>query len=173
MIKPNRRARVVFIGPMGSGKTRLGRRVAKRLGTDFTDTDQVIVAEHGPIAQLFSERGEPAFRELEREAVAAALEHGGVVSLGGGAVLHPATRERLTSELVVLLTVSQEAVAARIGDGRRPLVAGGIHDWVRIAEERGPLYEALADHTVDTSTPLFDGIADEVTDWVREQEGMP
>lgn len=170
MIKPKRRARVVFIGPMGSGKTRLGRRVAKRLGADFTDTDQLVVAEYGPIAELFAERGEAVFRDLERAAVCTALDLGGVVSLGGGAVLHPETRAQLERELVVLLTVTPEAVAARIADGRRPLLSGGIGDWQRIAAERSPIYEALADRTIDTSATAFDELADEVTSWVRQQE---
>src|SRR5690606_4827937 len=75
---------VVFIGPMGSGKSSIGRRVSKRLGVSFTDTDSLIVAEHGPIADLFSARGEEVFRGIEREAVAEALTRGGVVALGGG-----------------------------------------------------------------------------------------
>ena len=75
---------VVLIGPMGAGKTRVGKRVARLLDVGFTDTDKVIVAEHGPIADLFAEHGEPYFRRLERAAVVAALETDHVVSLGGG-----------------------------------------------------------------------------------------
>ncbi|WP_367651723.1 shikimate kinase [Curtobacterium sp. MCPF17_052] len=75
---------LVVIGPMGAGKSSVGRRVAKALGVPFTDTDRVIAREHGPIPKLFAERGEPAFRELEAAAVRRAVQIGGVVSVGGG-----------------------------------------------------------------------------------------
>ena len=120
---------LVLIGPMGSGKTRVGKRVAKLLDTGFIDTDRVIAGEHGPITAIFDEHGEPYFRELERAAVAAALESDGVVSLGGGAVLDPQTQELLARCPVVFLTVSAEAVEPRLSGGTRPLVRGGIADW--------------------------------------------
>ncbi|MGO3555858.1 MAG: shikimate kinase, partial [Microbacterium gubbeenense] len=66
------REAIVFIGPMGAGKSSIGRRVAKRLGTTFTDTDSMIVREHGPIADLFEAQGEAEFRRIERETVATA-----------------------------------------------------------------------------------------------------
>ncbi len=62
---------VVVIGPMGAGKSSVGKRVAKALGVPFTDTDRVIARAHGPIPGIFADRGEPAFRELEAEAVRA------------------------------------------------------------------------------------------------------
>ncbi len=83
---------VVVIGPMGAGKSSVGKRVAKALGVPFTDTDRVIAREHGPIPGIFAERGEPAFRELEARAVRDAIATGGVVSVGGGAVTHADTR---------------------------------------------------------------------------------
>jgi len=116
----------VFIGPMGAGKTRIGKRVAKALGVPFTDTDKVIVAQHGPIADIFDAHGEPHFRALERAAVAEALRGEGVVSLGGGAVLAPETQELLAGLPVILLHVEADAVAARLADGKRPLVRGGL-----------------------------------------------
>ncbi len=88
---------VVLIGPPGAGKTTVGRRVAKALGLPFTDTDRAIVQAHGSIADIFREHGEPRFRQLERAQVAAALAEDGVVSLGGGAVLDPATRADLAA----------------------------------------------------------------------------
>ncbi len=150
---------------MGAGKTRLGKRVARILGTGFQDTDRLIVAEHGPIPTIFDEHGEQHFRALEREAVAIALASDDVVALGGGAILHPETRALLASHRVVLVTVSAEAVAPRIGDGRRPLVRGGISDWERIFAERRPIYEELALLTVDTSHRPIDAIAQEVAAW--------
>lgn len=163
--------RLVLIGPMGAGKSRVGKRVARLLGARFVDTDRLVVAAHGPIAEIFDRHGEPHFRTLEREAVADALASDGVVALGGGAVLDPATRERLAGLPVVLLTVSAEAVEARLAGGKRPLVRdGGLAAWERILEERRPVYEALAVLRLDTSHRADDQLAAELADWVRERE---
>jgi shikimate kinase len=159
---------LVVIGPMGSGKSRIGKRIAKLLEVPFTDTDKVIVAEHGPIAAIFEEQGEPRFREIERGVVAAALDGDGVVSLGGGAVLDPATQELLAGHRVALFTVSEEAVAPRLANERRPLVRNGIADWIRIRDERMPLYERLAGATFDTSNRPTTTIAEEVAAWTRQ-----
>ncbi|MGN6326083.1 shikimate kinase [Pseudolysinimonas sp.] len=159
---------LVLIGPMGAGKSRIGKRIAKLLDVPFVDTDRVIVAEHGPIAVIFAEHGETRFRELERAAVAEALQGDGVVALGGGAVLDPATQADLADQRVVLLTVSAEAVAPRIAGGARPLVAGGIDDWVRIRDARMPIYERLADIAFDTSSRPATTIAEEVAAWTRQ-----
>jgi shikimate kinase len=156
---------VVLIGPMAAGKTRIGKRVARILGTGFQDTDRIVVAENGPIPAIFDEHGETHFRALEREAVARALASDDVVALGGGAVLAPETRALLASHRVVLVTVTPEAVAARLGDGRRPLVRGGLPDWERIYAERLPIYEQLALLTVDTSHRPIDAVAQEVAAW--------
>jgi len=79
---------LVLVGPMGAGKTSIGRRVSKALGIDFIDTDAAVRREHGPIEQIFQTHGEAAFRAWERAAVREALGRGDVVvSLGGGAVL--------------------------------------------------------------------------------------
>lgn len=156
---------VVIIGPMGSGKTRIGKRVAKLLGVGFTDTDALVVAEHGPIAALFAEHGEAHFRTLEREAVRRALATDGVVSLGGGAILDPATRDDLAAERVALFTVTPEAVESRLGNERRPLVSDGLASWTRILEERRPLYERLADARFDTSNRPTTQVAEEVAAW--------
>ncbi|WP_309146386.1 MULTISPECIES: shikimate kinase [unclassified Curtobacterium] len=159
---------VVVIGPMGAGKSSVGRRVAKALGVPFTDTDRVIAREHGPIPRLFAERGEPVFRELEAEAVRRAVETGGVVSLGGGAVMHEGTRAAIADAHVVLLTVSAEAVAPRILGSDRPLIAtGGITAWQSILDERAPTYERLADLVLDTSRRPMSRVAEDVVAWVR------
>lgn len=161
---------VVFVGPMAAGKTKIGRRVARLLGVGFSDTDKMVVADHGPIADLFARHGEAHFRALERAAVERALATDHVVSLGGGAVLDPATRGDLARERVVLLTVTPEVVAGRLAReaGKRPLVAaGGLETWERIFAARRPLYEELASATFDTSTGHFDEIAQEVAAWLR------
>ncbi|CAQ00854.1 shikimate kinase [Clavibacter sepedonicus] len=160
---------VVLIGPPGAGKTTVGRRVAKALGLPFTDTDRVIVQAHGSIADIFREHGEPRFRELERAAVATALADDGVVSLGGGAVLDPATRADLEACRVVLLTVSEHAVRARIRGDDRPLV-DGLDSWRRIVADREELYRSLADLTIDTSDRPLPRIAGEIERFARERQ---
>ena len=162
-------AALVLVGPMASGKTKVGKRVARALGVDAVDTDKLVVAEHGPIAELFERDGEARFRELERAAVVRALDGDAVVSLGGGAVLDPATRADLRREHVVYLTVTPEVVAGRLAvdAGKRPLARDGVAQWSRILESRRPLYEEVADLEVDTSTRTFDEIAEEVVAWLR------
>lgn len=156
---------VVLIGPMGAGKTRIGKRVARILGTGFVDTDKVIVAENGPIPAIFASQGEPHFRALERAAVVRALAGNDVVALGGGAVLNDETRADLTAHRVVLVTVTPDAVAPRIANAHRPLLRHGLTDWERIYAERRHLYEQLATLTVDTSHRPIDAVAKEVAAW--------
>lgn len=157
----------VFIGPMGAGKTRIGKRVARVLQLAFTDTDKVIVAAHGPIAQIFDAHGEQHFRALERAAVKEALGAEGVVSLGGGAVLDPDTRAQLADLPVIFLSITAEAVAARLGDGKRPLVRGGIADWERIYAARRDIYRELASVEFDTSRLPIDTIAQQIVEWLE------
>lgn len=156
---------VVLIGPMGAGKTRIGKRVARILGAGFVDTDKLIAAENGSIPEIFAAQGEAHFRALERAAVVEALAGDDVVALGGGAILDDETRADLTSHRVVLVTVTAEAVASRIADERRPLLRDGLTDWERIYAERRPLYEQLARLTVDTSHRPIDAVAKEVVAW--------
>jgi shikimate kinase len=160
---------VVLIGPMGAGKTRIGKRVARILGTGFVDTDKVIAAEHGPIPEIFATQGEGHFRALERAAVVDALAGDDVVALGGGAILDDETRADLTEHRVVLVTVTAEAVAPRIADARRPLLRDGLTDWERIYADRRHLYEQLARFTVDTSHRPIDAVAREVAAWSLTQ----
>jgi shikimate kinase len=159
----------VFIGPMGAGKTRIGKRVARALEVPFTDTDKVIVAAHGPIADIFDQHGEPHFRGLERDVVHDALTGGGVVSLGGGAVLDPGTQHALEGLPVIYLRVDADAVSSRLADGKRPLVRGGIEDWQRIYDARRATYESLASVTFDTSRLPRDRIAQDVVAWIESR----
>lgn len=166
------RGAVVLIGPMGAGKTSIGRRAARALGREFVDTDKILAREHGPIPDLFETLGEPGFRELERAAVAEALTSGGVVALGGGAVLDPATREDLRAHRVVLLTVSPHVVAGRIHGTDRPLLSDPdpVARWRRIYAARRDLYRDCADVTFDTSTGPLSAVVDAVVDWVARSE---
>ncbi len=163
---------LVLVGPMGAGKTSVGRRVAKLLGVGFIDTDRRIAAEHGPIPEIFADRGEAGFRRIEHDAVAAAVAAGGVISLGGGAVTTEQTRALLVQHPVVFLTVSPEAVAHRITGSARPLLAGEddpLRRWSEIYGQRRGWYEEVADATFDTSRRPMQRIAEEIAAWRKEQ----
>ena len=158
---------LVLIGPPAAGKTRLGKRIARILGASFIDTDRRIVARHGPIAQIFSEYGEKYYRALERSEVTKALGERAVVALGGGAIIDPLTQADLVAHRVALITVSPDAVAARILDSKRPLVSG-IDTWSELVASRREIYERLATCTWDTSHRPIDEIAAEIADWIIE-----
>ena len=163
---------IVLIGPMGAGKTSVGRRVARALGLPFTDTDKLIVRDHGPIPELFASSGEAHFREIERAAVAEALSRGGVVALGGGAVLDAQTRARSRAQRVVFLTVSAHIVAGRIHGSARPLLADAdpVARWQRIFAERRRLYEEVADITFDTSSGPLSAVVAEIVTWAQHTQ---
>jgi shikimate kinase len=150
---------------MGSGKTRVGQRLASEIGAPFIDTDSRIAERYGPIDEIFEREGEEYFRVVEREVVAEALREEAVISLGGGAVLHPDTRDDLADLPVVWLRVSREAVAPRLRGGTRPLLAQkGLGAWTAILEERTPIYVALADHDIDTSRRSVARIVQDITE---------
>lgn len=159
----------VLVGPPAAGKSRLGRRVAARLGVEFVDTDKRVVAKHGPIPDIFASAGEQQFRVWEREAVVEALVSPGIVALGGGAVLNNDTQRDLEDLFVILVTATPEAIASRLVSGTRPLLAGGIDAWVALVAERQPVYDRLADFTVDTSRGTMDGIADTLVTRLEER----
>lgn len=162
---------LVLVGPMAAGKTSIGRRVARTLALPFVDTDKRVVAEHGSIPSIFEEHGESHFRALERSAVARALDDGGVISLGGGAVTDAGTRALLRDHPVVFLTVTPAAVADRIAAGGRPLLEGDdpVARWTEIFEERRAWYDEVASVTFDTSRRPMQRIAADIVAWRRDQ----
>lgn len=146
-----------LIGPMGSGKTAVGRRLASLLGKQFYDSDAEIEKRTGvDIRYIFEKEGEARFREREREVIAdlTALDDV-VVATGGGAVLDPINRSRLASTgTVIYLLATVDAQLQRTRPSRnRPLLMNDDPRAVleRLRAVRQPLYEEIADIRVDTT----------------------
>lgn len=151
--------RAVLIGPPGSGKSAVAASLAKAWKVSVRDTDHdVEVAAGRDIPSIFVDDGEEEFRRLEREAVSEALSrHGGVLALGGGAILDPQTQLDLAvyakaGGAVVYLTVSAATAAMRVGMNQaRPLLVGNTRaKWAQLLEGRREIYERLATMTVPT-----------------------
>jgi shikimate kinase len=160
---------LILTGFMATGKTEVGRRLAKRLGRPFIDTDGLVEAAAGrTVAGIFAAEGEARFRALEREAV----EHAcrvpeAVVATGGGTMLDPDNRRRLAAAgPIVCLSATPEDILRRVNDpASRPLLngkSGDRLDRVRaLLAERAPVY-ALATHAVDTSGLTVDDVVERV-----------
>jgi shikimate kinase len=155
---------IVLVGFMGAGKTTVGRLLAARLGVPFVDSDEVIADRAGsPIARIFADDGEPAFRDLEHEVIADLLRGpDAVLALGGGAVQHPATRALLAGGApgvaVVHLRVSYAEAMRRVGgDQGRPMLARS--DVAQLYEDRSLVYAQVATSTVDADDRDPDGLA--------------
>ncbi|MEU7497101.1 MULTISPECIES: shikimate kinase [Streptomyces] len=146
--------RLVLVGPMGVGKSTVGRLLAERLDVGYRDTDDDIVAAEGrEISEIFVDEGEEHFRALEKAAVATALaEHRGVLALGGGAVLDADTRALLAPHPVVYLSMDVEEAVRRTGlNVARPLLAVNPRkQWRELMEARRHLYEEVATAVVTT-----------------------
>lgn len=164
----------VLVGAPGSGKTTVGTLLADRLGLAFRDTDTDVEALTGmTIAELFVDRGEPYFRDLEAEAVRAALEScDGVLSLGGGAVGRAETRDALARHHVVYLDVDLPEAAKRVGmNTARPLLLGNVRATLgKLLDERRPLYESVATVTVATGGRTPEDIAADLASGLAQRE---
>jgi shikimate kinase len=165
-------ARVVLVGPPGSGKSTVGAALAELLGLPLHDTDAAIEAGQGrTISDIFIEDGEPAFRALERAEVARAVaEDDGVLALGGGAPVEPSTEALLVGQTVVFLDVGIADASKRVGfDQSRPLLAVNPRaSWVRLMNERRPVYERVATFRVDTAGRTPQDVAAEVAGLLGE-----
>ena len=147
--------KAVLVGMPGSGKSTIGRRLAKALELPLLDTDAKIVETTGrTIAEIFV-AGEPEFRRIEEEVVRAALaEHDGIISLGGGAVTSPGVREALAGHTVIYLEISAaEGVRRSTGGVVRPLLAGNdpAQKYRDLMAKRVPLYRRVASMRVNTN----------------------
>ena len=165
---------VYLIGPMGSGKTAVGRQLARLLCLEFYDSDVEIERRTGvDIPYIFEKEGEVGFREREREVIDALTQlQDVVIATGGGAVLLPENRQNLASRgRVIYLKTSVEQQLDRTRHGRqRPLLYTQDPE-ARLRElmmQRAPLYESIAAITVNTDGRLVRAVADEILQSLRE-----
>ena len=179
--------KVVLVGFPGSGKTTVGRVLKEVYGWKWIDLDEEIERKAGTsVTRIIREEGEQRFRELEREALVAALASDlEALSLGGGALLNAENRKDLLAHgLVIQLAVTEEEAVARLlhdeeaaerqkGEPRRPLLASGADRGlagkegirrraVKLMNERAPLYAAAAQAIVDTDQRAPQAIAEEI-----------
>lgn len=167
---------IALVGFMGTGKTSAGKLAAKKLGLKYVDTDEEIEKKAGiTVSEIFSNFGEPYFRDLEAKTIKEISERGGqVISCGGGAVLRDENIKNLKAGgIVVCLSASPEAIFERIKhEAHRPLIQ--VPDpKKRIREllaERAPHY-AKADETIDTTKLTIAQVASEIIRLVRAREG--
>jgi len=147
--------RVILIGPMGSGKTTIGSLLAEKLGLSFRDTDHLIEEqEEKTVSQIFLDQGEDAFRAIEKRVLREELlTDGTVISLGGGAPISIDAQSalRAIASHIIFLDISLSTVAPRIGFNRdRPLLLNNPRgQWQTLMEARRPIYEAIADATIN------------------------
>lgn len=152
----NHAPNLVLVGPMGAGKTTIGKQLARQFKLDFVDLDRVIEQRTGTtITNIFAHEGEAGFRQRERAALFDVTDRSGtVLATGGGAILDPDNRARLRERgFVVHLHVELKQQLARLSrDSSRPLLKGVDHAQVlgRLSEIREPLYREVANLRFET-----------------------
>jgi shikimate kinase len=160
---------VAIVGYMGSGKTTVGRLLARRTGRDFVDLDHEISRHAGrTIPEIFAEGGENCFRDLEHAALVSALDRTdpAVISCGGGAVTRSDNRAALLRTPTVFLTEDVDALFARTRGADRPLRGGSREHFSRRYAERLPLYREVADVEVRADGRGAAAVAEEVARWL-------
>jgi len=167
---------LVLIGLPGAGKSTVGRMVAERLHAGFVDIDTILIRKEGkPITMIFAEKGEPAFREMERKEVETALAHEpAVVVPGGGWAAQPGALDgaRLHGYFVYLKARAEVAAERAAASVTRPLLMGGdpIEQMRELFKTRDPFY-AKADATVLTEAKSAEKVADEVARLAQTSAG--
>jgi len=146
---------IVLVGVPGAGKSTVGQMLATDLGREFFDSDREIESRQGKsVSDIFTQDGEPKFREVEASVISHLLEQQDVVvSLGGGSLLNDATRELVKEHTVIWLVVNLAGAVSRVGLNRnRPLLLGNVRGQLAdLMQAREPLYRDVATHVVDTS----------------------
>ena len=166
---------IVLVGFMGTGKTTVGRAIAKKLRIQFIDTDDVIERKNQvKIADVFARHGEPYFRDLESQVVQEVAEMDNrVVSTGGGVVLRPSNLEHLKQNgRVFCLTATPQAIWCRVrGSIDRPLLKSSdpLRHIETLLQRRAPYY-ALADYQIETTNIPVVKVVDQIIEYsVTEQ----
>jgi len=174
LLRPMRGTPNIFlIGPMGSGKTAVGRSVARHLGKPFYDSDAEIVRRTGvDISYIFEREGESGFRQREREAIEAlAALKGIVLATGGGAILLPESRRLLAERgCVIYLETSVQQQTERVQHGRHRPLLSNVDPAIRLEElmaVRDPLYRSIADITVRTDGRRVKAVAEDIVRMIR------
>ncbi|MDZ7788721.1 MAG: shikimate kinase AroK [Halofilum sp. (in: g-proteobacteria)] len=168
--------RVFLVGPMGAGKSTIGRLLARRMGLDFLDSDREIEARSGvDIPTIFDFEGETGFRQRERAIIDELTERDGIVlATGGGAVLDPVNRDHLSSRglTVYLATTVDEQLRRTRHDQRRPLLQTGDRRATleRLQRERDPLYRAAAALVIETDGRRSAATADRLLQRIQTHE---
>ncbi len=169
---------IVLIGFMGSGKTTLGKWIAKEHGYTFIDTDEYIVEqEQQSVNDIFAQYGEEHFRDLETEVIRKLADDKRkiVVSVGGGLPVREINRElmRRVGRVVYLDTSVDELVKRLSGDTTRPLLAGGDmrQKITELMDKRQALYLDAADAVVDTTGRTLEEIYESINDMNRKETG--
>ena len=164
--------RVLLIGMMGSGRSTIGRLLSTATGWPYVDNDELVRRSHGMTARLIlAERGELQMRAAESEALARGVREPppSVIGVAGGTILRPENRELLRAGgIVVWLRADAAAIESRAtGADHRPWLDSGGPRWIReTVSERDPLYESIADVTIDTGTKPAEESAAELLDWL-------
>ena len=166
---------VILVGFMGAGKSTVGRLLARRLGRCFVETDAMITAREGrSIPEIFADRGEPSFRQLEAEVLATlADKHGHVIATGGGFPCEPGVMDRLLQlGTVVWLAADFESAYARANRvGGRPMLAGrSVEDAAALYRVRQDCYRR-AHLALDSSHMTVDAVVGRIVRYLREREG--
>lgn len=158
---------IILIGFMGTGKTSVGKCLARELNLKFIDTDDLIEKEAGIcINEIFAKFGEEYFRRLESKVIAeVSSDENMIIATGGGAVINPANLLALKKNgILVCLTASIDAILSRVGSGdERPLISGGDkrEKISNILKSREPFYKK-ADVIVDTTTKSIKEVVEEI-----------
>lgn len=164
--------RIVFTGYRGTGKSAVGKRVARALGIPFLDTDTLIEERAGKsIPEIFSEDGEARFREYEREVISSLPKTGVVIGTGGGVVTDPVNMEYLRADTTcILLSADADIIAQRLEREPRPPLTdlSPKEEIEEMLARRREAYRASADLCIDTSMTTADEAAEQVLALVRD-----
>ena len=163
---------LAIVGYMGSGKSTLGRLLARALCLEFVDLDRAVVKKAGKgIPEIFAERGEKHFRDLEHDALRDALRgrSSTVVACGGGVVVLPENRAFLRDVKTVFLREDTDVLYERTRGTGRPLRATSREEFHRRYAERLPFYREVADVEVEVGGRRPTEVAEEVVGWLQRR----